>query len=210
MNPSLLILTTEAVAEVLHDEHSICIINEHRAKAAPESISRLQGALLWRGKVGKPEHAEECQRWRFIADKFTDHLNQWLKASGVAYPDVCASMSAAPKDITVDNIAEACLTVARVQDALIKVGIEGGDHSKIHASLEDARELLRGAFKREVNTKEAAEVVRLRSELNDAQAAVGRFAQRNAQAEAELIASQERERALSERLASIAGLSAGN
>jgi hypothetical protein len=131
-------------------------------------------------------------------------------APDMASPGVCAFMSAAPKDITVDGIAEACLMVAQAQDALIKVGIEGGDYSPIHARLEDARELLRGAFKREVNTKEAAEVVRLRSELGDAQAAVGGFARRNAQAEAELMAAQERERRLSERLASIAGLCAGN
>jgi hypothetical protein len=71
----LLILTTEAAAEVLHDEHAL---------NAPGTVKRNeQGQLIipmWRGKVGKPEYAGECQLWRDVAESFTEHLMTWINA----------------------------------------------------------------------------------------------------------------------------------
>ena len=54
------------------------------------------------------------------------------------------------------------------------------------------------------------QVKELTVELDDSRGAVSRFAQRNAQAEAELIAASDRERVLSERLANIASISAAH
>lgn len=131
-----LILTTEAVAEVLHDEHALT--------DSKQVIRDAQGNLLilmWAAKAGRSEHAEECQRWRRIAE----HLMQWLTAEGKI-----EAPKDTPKDITVDDIAEACLQVVSAQSAFIKMGIEGGDYAPVHAMLEHAREKLRGAFSREV------------------------------------------------------------
>lgn len=95
--PTLLILTTESVAEVLHDEHA---------------LHTLPQFTLWRGKAHKPEHAAECQRWRAIAEKFTSHLMRWFNASGVPSSEV--NMTSACVAVSAENTARA----NRLQDEL--------------------------------------------------------------------------------------------
>ncbi len=70
MKPSLLILSTESIAEVLHDEHARQIaLSQDQASFTP-----------WIHKVRQTKHVEECQLWRDVAERFTKHLMSWLSA----------------------------------------------------------------------------------------------------------------------------------
>jgi hypothetical protein len=186
MKTSLLILTTEAVAEVLHDEHAL---------TDPKSVIRDAQAHLiitmWRGKVGKPQHAEECQRWRFIADKFTNHLNQWLKASGVpvAEPQTEVSFSLASATRNVDD----CL---RAYDAM-----------KAERDEREAK-LLDTTAAAALHAERAA---RLQTELDRTRAHETHLIQeRDRLIHQDLAGAHQRERLLSERLANIAAFSSGS
>ncbi len=188
MKTALLILSTESVAEVLHDEHALQTRNGIRRNELGHTV-----IMMWRGKVGKPEHAAECDSWRAIAEKFTDHLMQWLNASGVPSSEV--DMTSACAAVSAENAARA----NRLQDELNRARAREND------LIRDRDRLIH---------KDCAtlhkQVQQLSAERDALASQANTLEQEKDAALHRLQASEERERRLSERLASIAALSTGS
>lgn len=194
MKTNLLILSTESTAQVLHDLHSSRLV-----AGTPD-----HGFVTWRGKVGKPEHAEECQHWRDLAENFFEQLMNWANCGAVPAPSPAAVNTSSPPPMSEAAMDRLDLAVVGAQLAERAARLQTElDRVRKHEThlIQDRDRLIHGDLAR-LNKQAQALIV----ERDDARGAASRFSERLVKTEGELMASQDRVRILTERLAAIASL----
>lgn len=97
MKPSLLILSTEAVAEMLHDHYMQEMKPHHNRHKMPEGHTVN---LLWRDKVNDSHFIEQLESWRIIAERCIEEFTPCIHIPSAPLSSASADTDARDHHLT--------------------------------------------------------------------------------------------------------------